>query len=184
MNLDKLGLNTGTDKSSANHNYLHAYQGLFAPIVPRVRDVLEIGVWKGESIRMWEHFFVGGTKITGYDIKLMDEALKDTGLHTVLRELDAYDYGAVRRTGAQDVIIDDGPHTLNSMRFSASNYAPLVKPGGVFVIEDVPDIGWCEVLTQDLPEHLRPISYTIDCRNTSVSETKDDILFVVDRRNA
>jgi hypothetical protein len=53
-----------TDK--VTHGYTEVYETLFAPIRSRVRKVLEIGVYFGSSIRMWQEFFPNA-KIIGLD---------------------------------------------------------------------------------------------------------------------
>ena len=36
-----------------------------------------------------------------------------------------------------DVIIDDGGHTMNQQRTSLITLSPLVRPGGLYIIEDL-----------------------------------------------
>jgi phosphoribosylpyrophosphate synthetase len=36
-----------------------------------------------------------------------------------------------------DIIIEDGPHTLESQIFAVQNYTQLLKDGGILIIEDV-----------------------------------------------
>jgi SAM-dependent methyltransferase len=41
-----------------------------------------------------------------------------------------------------DFVIDDGSHAHNDILFVCQHYHKLLKPGGVLVVEDVPDINW------------------------------------------
>ena len=51
-----------------------------------------------------------------------------------------------------DVIIDDGPHSLPSQLFAIEHYYPMVKMGGILIIEDIQDINYLEMLTKKLPK--------------------------------
>ena len=95
---------------------------------------------------------------------------------------DAYDHETVRRAreagppGGYDLIVDDGPHTLDSLVFAARHYAPLLAEGGVLVLEDVQDPGWTADLCGACPE-LAP--EVIDRRG--VKGRYDDIMVVYRR---
>src|SRR5690606_25072385 len=47
----------GTDKSSAVHDYMHAYARHFARFKDTPSRFLEIGLWKGYSAKLWENYF-------------------------------------------------------------------------------------------------------------------------------
>lgn len=177
MTLTLTEIATDTDKASAGHNYLVAYAGLFAPIRERVTSLLEIGVWAGDSLELWRQYFPNAA-ITGYDVTIRSRFTE--GLELV--ELDAYTVEAVSRTPAQDIIIDDGPHTLESMLYAVAHYPSRLKVGGVMVVEDVKSPDWIPHLTQATPPELRHLTYSIDCRSTANTVTGDDIMFVIDRR--
>ena len=58
--LDALALKAGTDKSSAQHNYTKIYSRYFSPIKDKPLKFLEIGIYKGNSVKMWENYFPNG----------------------------------------------------------------------------------------------------------------------------
>ena len=71
VSLDTIGLRTGTDKSSAHHNYLHTYEKYFAPLRDKNILLFEAGVGGyqyanrgGESLRMWCDYFKQGRVVT------------------------------------------------------------------------------------------------------------------------
>jgi predicted methyltransferase len=76
-----------------------------------------------------------------------------------------------------DVMIDDGPHTLESMKLFIQLYAQLMTDDGILIIEDVQLWDWIEILTQTVPEHLRPFIKTYDLRQ--VKNRYDDIVFTI-----
>src|ERR1700722_18692475 len=66
--LDELGIRRITDKSSLDHDYLDKYERLFAPFRDAPITVLEIGVFDGGSLRLWEDYFPRAT-IVGINIR-------------------------------------------------------------------------------------------------------------------
>ena len=172
-------IETRSDKGHPGHGYLEVYESLFAPIRATVTDVLELGVWDGDSIQLWRNYFGPKVNVTGYDIQLKRDLNCD---RDGLTECNAYSMGAVEATPPQDVIVDDGPHDLASMMFAVDHYLPLVKPGGVFVIEDVPHPNWIAKLYARVPEDMRRHTYGIDRTDYGHSPINDDRMFVVDLR--
>ena len=55
MNLVKLN-NIKTDKNTT-HSYLPLYEYLLNPIKDSAKSVLEVGVSKGGSIKLWKDYF-------------------------------------------------------------------------------------------------------------------------------
>ena len=78
-----------------------------------------------------------------------------------------------------DLIIDDGPHTLDSMIFFVTHYLPLLNETGVLVIEDIPDITWINILIQNVPEEYRNFIQIEDLRH--VKNRWDDIMFIINK---
>jgi SAM-dependent methyltransferase len=107
-------------------------------------NLLEIGVWKGNSIKFWADCFPDGN-ITGidnyleYDQSVLEIPQKGKNYKILIK--DAYDLKFVKSIRKKfDVIIDDGPHTWESQEFSLINYYKLLKPGGILIIEDIPSL--------------------------------------------
>lgn len=166
-----------TDKNTL-HSYLPAYQVLFGPLRDAARHVLEIGIHRGGSIRMWHDFFPNAL-ITGVDVDARASANVPDSPRVRVVIGDAYSDAALQALSscAYDILIDDGPHTLESQCYFAREYARFLAPGGVLVIEDVQNMDWIPALHTALPEHLRPHARTIDLRG--VKGRYDDILFIV-----
>jgi hypothetical protein len=60
VSLDGLGLKHKTDKASVLHNFLHFYEHFLAPMRLAPITLLEIGVYNGGSVKMWEEYFPYG----------------------------------------------------------------------------------------------------------------------------
>jgi hypothetical protein len=77
------------------------------------------------------------------------------------------------------MVLDDGPHTLESMRQFIKLYSQLLTVDGILVIEDVQSWDWIEILKNEVPEHLRQYIETYDLR---INKNRyDDIVFVINK---
>lgn len=150
--------NYNTNKfSKYKIGYIHAfYNDLFTDIKKDFLDILEIGIHNGDSIRLWDDFFCNGNIIC-LDINKNEktEDLEHREKVTCLYE-DAYSLQTVKKLSAKkfDIIIDDGPHTLESFEFFIDFYFPLLKDNGIFIIEDIIDTSWSQNLLDRLPKNV------------------------------
>ncbi len=173
-----------TDKDTT-HSYADEYEKLFAPRRSSALQVLEVGVCHGGSVLLWRDYFEGA-EVTGVDLKLdlLRPPLSAGGANPPDRVRliagDAYSPQTIAALSDRlyDVAVDDGPHTLESMKTFAASYAPLLAPGGVLVIEDVQDIAWVDQIRESFPEALRDRVRVVDLRGNK--NRYDDILVVLD----
>jgi hypothetical protein len=118
------------------HNYTPAYHELLGHRRDKVKRVLEIGVHKGASLRMWEEYFLNA-EIVGVDI---DRACMFETNRIVCLYGDACASGvhaAIKEFGPFDLIIDDGSHLAADQIRTANALLPLLAPGGIYVCEDI-----------------------------------------------
>lgn len=150
-----LGNIAGTDKSpvvSASPRHRHAYTAvytmLFASLKGRAIHFAEIGVAGGSSALMWNMYFkhpetvlhmfdrdknfLNGAKEL-VNSQRMNFSLMDVGVD-----------GDVRRTlsasnpdGLYDVIIDDSSHEHGHQIRIIKEAFPLLKQGGILIVEDI-----------------------------------------------
>ena len=78
------------------------------------------------------------------------------------------------------MILDDGPHTLESMRKCIKLYSPLLADDGILIIEDVQSIDWLQILKNDTPEALKKYVNVYDLRNNK--NRYDDIVFTINKK--
>ena len=91
MSLVELADNTKTDKNTT-HSYLPLYQELLANKQETARNVLEIGVQDGGSIKLWHDFFIHAT-IYGLDIMDINgvwDGIKNNDRIVLHTSVDAY----------------------------------------------------------------------------------------------
>jgi predicted O-methyltransferase YrrM len=128
-----------TDKEPGRHNYTPVYSCLTAG--KTIRDVLEIGIGGGESLRLWEAAFPEA-EIWGIDNDA-SRMINDGRIHSRLCDQgDGVQLGTMAREFREqgkrfDLIIDDGSHDPSHQVISANTLIPLLANGGVYVIEDV-----------------------------------------------
>jgi SAM-dependent methyltransferase len=171
--------NSYTDKDTW-HSYFPVYQKLFEPIRYTATRVLEIGVREGGSISLWNNYFPNA-EIYGVDITLDEVLFKFDEKSVFLYSENAYSETFVSKLDIDsfDVIIDDGPHTLQSMKDVIRLYTRLLKPNGMLIIEDVASIDWVPEILNEVPREILTCSSVHDRR--LVKNRVDDILLVLRR---
>ena len=186
MSLKSLN-NIYTDKDSI-HTYLDTYEKLFnQKKYNKDLNILEVGVYTGGSIKLWRDYFENG-RIYGVDVcdsNFIQEKsiLNDERVFLYLQQ-NAYDINFINANLINkkfDFIIDDGPHSLESMIFFANYYIHLLKDDGVLIIEDVQDEKWLDYIKNSLKEEYKQYVNIVDVRN--VKGRYDDLMFIRNKSN-
>jgi hypothetical protein len=133
--LNDLGLRAGTDKSSAYHNYLSLYSTHFSHIRERENRILEIGILKGESLKIFETYFPN-SEILGIDIH-DKKAFETDRIKTICADQSDINFLSSFEDSSFDVILDDGSHRLDHQQISFGYLFSKLKPGGIYIIEDL-----------------------------------------------
>ena len=77
-------------------------------------------------------------------------------------------------------MLDDGPHTLESMLQFIRLYSQVMKDDGILIIEDVQKFEWFDKLAQEVPYQLQKYIQTFDLRKNK--NRYDDLVFVVNKK--
>lgn len=160
----------GGDKGTA-HTYIDIYEKKMTKTSGI--SLLEIGVWEGHSLAMWEEYFKDST-IWGIDIKL--DRLK----YSVPAKIcDATDAVAIENTLGEmqfDYIIDDGSHLVQHQVTSRQLLWKHLKVGGKYFIEDIVSDAALRQIEESL--FLDGLTYEVyDYRY--IKKRSDDILVVI-----
>lgn len=133
-----------TDKGSV-HSYLPVYEEILAPY--RKKNILEIGLFNGASLLMWEQYFSG--KVYGIDChRRPHDGMADLGplikqgTHNILI-FDAEDEDQVDlylKGVSFDVIIDDAGHHVEQQLRLYKVFKPYLNKDGIYIIEDIQNI--------------------------------------------
>lgn len=169
-----------TDKDST-HSYIDIYEKLFENKIDSCLNLLEIGIFSGGSILMWQDFFINAN-IFCIDINSNNKIIDEPKIIQIVD--DAYSQHIISKLkkinqDKYDIIIDDGPHTLESMVFFVKYYIDLVKDGGMLIIEDIQNILWIDEIKRHIPAKLLHSTEVYDLRN--VKNRYDDILMCISK---
>jgi hypothetical protein len=170
----------GTDKEII-HGYVSSfYEDAFAKYRDKEINLIEVGVYRCFSIKMWREYFPKA-KIWASDIE-DDHFIPMDGVEYFCG--DSYSDEMVSQHPNADIIIDDGPHTVESQILFLQKYLPKLNKGGTLVVEDVQS-GSDHVFnsfgdTVDMVGELNGNEYDYEMIETVGQETnKDNRLFVV-----
>ena len=192
MSLEELSDNSKTDKNTV-HSYLPLYQKLLVNKRETAKNVLEVGIGdfsekNGGSIKLWRDYFTNAT-IYGLDIlpinRVMDELLNDDRV-ILYTSTDAYNFdffitNFLDKNIRCDFMLDDGPHSLESMKQFINLYSQIMTDDGILIIEDVQSWDWIDILKNEVPEHLKQYIKVYDLRSNK--NRYDDIVFTIDKSN-
>jgi len=185
MNLEELVDNSRTDKNTI-HSYLELYQKLLNDKRDTAKNVLEVGINLGGSIKMWHDFFTNATihGIDIMDIKDVWDEIKDKERILLYSPMDAYNEeyfneNFLNKNIKCDFLLDDGPHSLQSMIFFIKMYSKIMTDDGILIIEDVPHLDWIDILKKEVPSILQPFIKVYDLRSNK--NRYDDIVFTIDK---
>lgn len=128
----------GSDKSGY-HTYERVYGSLFKNRL-LVKNVLEVGIHLGASLRAWKDLF-SNANIIGLDNNIerffseeritsmyLDQSIKQTFI----------DFKSIIGEIKFDLIVDDGCHYPEETKVTFAQLLPLLNVGGWFVVEDIP----------------------------------------------
>ena len=184
-----LGLHVGTDKvegkPEASHTYQWAYEKYLRPRRCEELKLMEIGLGcnmpyskskgaaEGRSIKLWlaflpkasigvfeydkycaHNWFQNDPHEIGRDV-LDARVVVTTGDQLKTDDL----LQAITTLGPQDVIIDDGGHTNMMQQTSLRVLFPYVRPGGIYILEDLQVSFWG---AGDNPHGITMVDYILN----------------------
>jgi demethylmacrocin O-methyltransferase len=145
--LTEIANEIGTDKGTIvaeKHSYTEAYEKYFSSYKDKEYRMFEIGIndprFPGASIKLWSSYF-SKLYFLGYDITDCKHFEKpDQNIFTFQGDQNNPEHlkNAIELHGNKwDVIIDDGSHFHEHQITSFNTLYQYVKPGGLYVIEDL-----------------------------------------------
>jgi len=140
---------SGSDKYSMHH-YERYYGRWFEPLRNEAITMLEIGARDGKSLQVWYEYFTKARLILGlaYDhggnTRGVEEKFADMANVVVVRgdQSKSETMKDLASRGPYDILIDDGSHVPEHMMFGLFSLWKTVKPGGLYVIEDLETNYW------------------------------------------
>ncbi len=146
--LSQLAVRFGSDKWGGHWHTPH-YAQHFAAFRERRVNVLELGIGGydapdqgGSSLLMWRYYFRRGL-IHGLDIFDKSQLpFSRVRTHKGDQSDAGYLTGLAEQLGPLDIVIDDGSHFSPDVITSFQTLFPHVRPGGIYVIEDLQTSYW------------------------------------------
>lgn len=150
LELDKLAHKHWTDKGSWGHNYVEQYDLFFKSLKDAPITLLEIGFYHGSSAYLWDEYFTHpNAQLHHIDIdkncyRYTNKLSPKSFLHMVDQSNSDQLTQFASQIGEFDIIIDDGSHIVEHQIISFKALFPFLKPGGVYIIEDLFSSYWKE----------------------------------------
>ena len=179
VKLNPLNLAQHFDPTLTDKDTVHSYLPIYEDLLYRFKDLefsmMEVGIQRGGSIAGWLNAFPKAT-VVGVDCQKTVNINGCDRYKELITNAYEEEFMTLFNKGGLDFIIDDGSHAYNDIRFVCEHYPKLLKPGGILVIEDVPDVKW-------LPK-LRAVATAQGCLSEVIDlrEKKgrwDDVLLVI-----
>lgn len=141
--LDTFLITNNQSDKELYHKYIsNFYSEKFEKFKDKNISILEIGIQYGNSLKLWENFFTKDSQIYAIDtIKYYVHSYSDN-VKIIID--DAYSEDTINFFKKEnilfDIIIDDGPHTVDTQDCFLKNYQQLLKPNNsIIILEDIYD---------------------------------------------
>lgn len=143
------GSDIGANDKNSTHSYLPHYDKLLLPYKDKFTSILEIGLAKGDSIKLWDRYF-SKSRIVGCDLSIVFEIPESVNGNTIeCFWADATTQDFVDKLGDKrfDIIIDDGSHLHQDQVKTFNLLKDKMNKGGIYIIEDILNL---EMASSDL----------------------------------
>ena len=121
--------------------YLDVYERVLAPWREHPVTLVEVGVQNGGSLEIWPKYFANGISFIGCDIdpKCATLVYDDARVSVIVAGVntETASQAILSRATAWDIFIDDGSHTSEDIISAFRRYFRFLKPGGLYIIEDL-----------------------------------------------
>ena len=169
--LDYFAIKHGTDKSSLRHDYCQDYEDAIERYLKVSKQgsikLMEIGVWTGSSLRMWNDYFncLGiENRVVGIDINPTAKQYEGGNIYVEIGS--QIDMPFLLKTelahGPFDIILDDGSHITSHQRQSFEALFPGLKSNGLYIVEDVCTSYWNDYTTARQPTMIEYCKALVD----------------------
>ncbi|MFQ5547402.1 MAG: class I SAM-dependent methyltransferase [Woeseia sp.] len=143
------------------HHYFDIYARHFEAYRSGPVRMLEIGVFRGGSLRMWKKYFHPDSVIVGIDIdkNCRQHEIADQDVYVRIGSQADPDFLAAvnREFGPFDIILDDGSHkTYHQLVSFTSLFRNALKDGGCYLVEDMHTNYWTSHV--DTPQSFIEVS--------------------------
>ncbi len=170
-----------SDKNSSFHNYCRQYEKILEPYRTKPISFLEIGVFRGESVKIWREVFPNAKYIVGIDINPECKQYENPNQSIFIEIGDATNPAFLEyihtKYGAFDVILDDGGHRNDQVILTFEGLFPQMNDNGLFIVEDTITYKDMYYINPAYPNHLnyffKFVGYLNQWRHDSTQGIRD-----------
>ena len=134
LSLKEIGLKYPTNKN--DYGFLDIYEKYFKNLREKKLNILEIGVDKGDSLRLWKEYFFN-SNICGIDIDKKDFIIEDVKIYQGNQNDKMLLDKIAQKHGKFDIIIDDGSHVSKHIINSFNYLFDHLSKNGIYIVEDL-----------------------------------------------
>lgn len=158
-NISEIFLKYDTDKNENFHNYTRQYNSLLHEFREKPIKYLEIGVFKGGSIKAFRETFKNSSCCLGLDIDNRCKKYENIENNIFVEIGDSTDRNFIEQIttkyGSFDIILDDGSHTNKDVIKSFELLFPLLNDNGLYIVEDTICYKSREHIDENYENHLQ-----------------------------
>jgi hypothetical protein len=125
-------------------HYFDIYERFFERYVDQEVTILEIGVYRGGSLKMWKEYFGSKAQIYGVDINPECKKFEEERIQIIIGSQE--DRSFLNKLKASipkvDIIIDDGGHTMHQQIVTFEEMFDHIKDNGIYLCEDTHTSYW------------------------------------------
>jgi hypothetical protein len=137
-------------KKCAIHKWIHyldIYEKHFNKFIGKNPVILEIGLYKGGSLDMWNYYFDNKCTIYGIDIDTNTKQFEKDNVKVVIGDQESPEFWIKffkENDIYFDMVIDDGGHSMKQQIVTYENVIDRVKDNGVYLCEDLHTSYWSD----------------------------------------
>jgi len=164
-----------TDKNDI-HSYCPVYETILKSVMSKKKSItlLEIGIQRQGSVAAWTKC-LPTSKIIGVDCQKPENSYKHPNYTEIICNAYSEKFFNIVNPGSIDVLVEDGSHSFQDLMFVCKYYPRLLTPGGILIIEDIPDMSWISELQSTLPPGW--LAQVLDRR--AIKNRWDDVMLVI-----
>jgi len=120
-------------------HYFEVYERHLSKFRGHAPVVVEIGVYSGGSLGMWQSYFGPDARVVGVDIEPACKVYERDGIDIVIGDQASRSFWDEfrRRFPKVDILIDDGGHLPEQQSVTLEEMLPHLALGGVYLCEDI-----------------------------------------------
>ena len=166
---DLLQIGKKYPSSKNRFGFIEIYEKYFNEVKNEKLNILEIGIDKGDSLRIWRDYFPNA-KICGLDIDKKDFKINGVEFFFGDQSDKIFLKTIIDKYNSFDIIIDDGSHISKHIITSFNYLYPYLNDNGLYIVEDlqtsyIPRYGGSRLRLNKFNTSMNFLKRLADCTN-------------------